>query len=68
LGIIANDEQEAVEFLDTRALMSFIHHLSGANPEDYEFSTGGQTSFSSLEIVQNILAQRNDTKAINLPT
>jgi len=63
LGIIANDGQEAVEFLDLYGShVLSVRHRPGANPEDYEFSTGGQTSFSSLEIVQNILAQRNDTK------
>ena len=63
LGIIANDQQEAVEFLDVYGShVLSIHHRPGANPEDYDFSTGGQTSFSSLEIVQNILAQKNDAK------
>ncbi|MBI5352096.1 MAG: HD domain-containing protein [Chloroflexi bacterium] len=61
LGIIANDQQEAVEFLDIHGShVLSVHHRPGANPEDYEFSTGAQTSFSNLEIVQNILAQKND--------
>ena len=61
LGIIANDQQEAVEFLDTQGndVLS-IHHRSGGNPEDYEVSTGGQTIFSSLKIVQNVLNHNSD--------
>ncbi len=63
LGIIANDQQEAVEFLDIHgAHVLSIHHRPGANPEDYEFSTGAQTLFSNLEIVRNILAQKSDAK------
>jgi putative nucleotidyltransferase with HDIG domain len=63
LGIIVNDGQEAVEFLDAYGShVLSVRHRPGANPEDYEFSTGGQTSFSSLEIVRNILDQRNDSK------
>jgi HAMP domain-containing protein len=63
LGIIANDGQEAVEFLDVYGLhVLSIRHHPGVNPEVYDFSTGGQTSFSSLEIVQNIIAQRDDAK------
>lgn len=61
LGIIANDQQEAVEFLDIHGShVLSVHHRRGANPEEYDFSTGAQTSFTSLEIVQNILAQKND--------
>jgi putative nucleotidyltransferase with HDIG domain len=61
LGIIANDHQEAVEFLDVRGSHVLSVHLRpGANPEDYEFSTGAQTTFSNLEIVQNILNQKGD--------
>ena len=63
LGIIANDQQEAVEFLDIHGShVLSVHHRPGANPEDYEFSTGEQTTFSNLEIVQNILAQKSDAK------
>jgi len=63
LGIIANDQQEAVEFLDAKGnhVLS-IHHRSGGNPEDYEASTGGQTIFSDLEIVQNIINGLIDTQ------
>jgi putative nucleotidyltransferase with HDIG domain len=63
LGIILNDQQEAVEFLDLHGnhLLS-IHHRPGGNPEDYDFSTGGQSEFSNLEIVQSVLAQRSDTR------
>jgi putative nucleotidyltransferase with HDIG domain len=61
LGIIANDQQEAVEFLDALGnhVLS-IHHRPGGNPEDYEASTGGQTIFSNLEIVQNVINGLSD--------
>jgi putative nucleotidyltransferase with HDIG domain len=61
LGIVANDRQEAVEFLDSGGnhVLS-IHHLKGGNPEEYNITTGGQTLFSSLKIVQNILAGKTD--------
>jgi putative nucleotidyltransferase with HDIG domain len=63
LGIIANDGQEAVEFLDISGIhVLSVRHRPGANPEDYDFSTGGQTSFSGLEIVQNVLTQREDAR------
>jgi putative nucleotidyltransferase with HDIG domain len=63
LGIIANDQQEAVEFLNIHGShVLSVHHRPGANPEDYEFSTGTQTIFSNLEIVQNILAQKSDAE------
>lgn len=63
LGIIANHQREAVEFLDARGnhVLS-IHHLPGGNPEDYEVSTGGQTQFSGLDIVKNVLDQRSDER------
>jgi len=63
LGIIANDQQEAVEILDVHGnhVLS-IHHIPGGNPEDYEFSTGGQTVFTGLEIVQNVMNSRSDDR------
>jgi putative nucleotidyltransferase with HDIG domain len=63
LGMIANDQQEAVEILDLQGnhVLS-VRHRPGGNPEDYEVSTGGQTMFSQLEIVQNILARKSDAK------
>ncbi len=61
LGIIANDQQEAVEFLNLYGShVLSIRHRPGANPEDYDFSSGGQTTFTSLKIVQDVLAQKND--------
>ena len=61
LGIIANDGQEAVEFFDRHGnhILS-IHHRPGGNPEDYYFSSGEQSAFTELEIVQKVLAQKND--------
>jgi putative nucleotidyltransferase with HDIG domain len=63
LGMIANDQQEAVEFLDLQGnhVLS-VRHRPGGNPEEYEVSSGGQTVFSGLEIVQNILAGERDAK------
>ena len=62
LGIIANNQQEAVEFLDAQGnhVLS-IHHRPGGNPEDYEASTGGQTIFSNLDIVQNVINGLSDS-------
>jgi len=63
LGIIANDQQEAAEFLDLAGnhILS-VHQIRGGNPEDYEVFTGGQTSFSGLEIVQNVLGREVDAR------
>jgi putative nucleotidyltransferase with HDIG domain len=63
LGIIANDQQEAAEFLDLHGnhILS-IHHRLGGNPEDYEVSSGGQSAFTSLDLVQKVLAQKNDVR------
>ncbi len=63
LGIIANNQLEAVEFLDQYGnhVLS-VHHQSGGNPEDYRFSNGAQSIFSSLEIVQDVLAQKSDER------
>src|SRR6185436_3505514 len=61
LGIVANDRQEAVEFIDNSGnhVLS-MHHKLGGNPEEYVLSSGGQSPFTNLEIVQEILARRND--------
>jgi putative nucleotidyltransferase with HDIG domain len=61
LGIVANDQQEAVEFFDLHGnhILS-IHHRPGGNPEDYYFSSGGLSSFTELDIVQKVLAQQRD--------
>jgi putative nucleotidyltransferase with HDIG domain len=63
LGIIANDQQEAVEILDLHGnhVLS-VHHRPGGNPEDYEVSSGGQTLFTNLQIVQNILDRKSDDR------
>ncbi|HLO16129.1 MAG TPA: HD domain-containing phosphohydrolase [Anaerolineales bacterium] len=63
LGIIANDQQEAVEFLDLHGnhVLS-IHHKPGGNPEEYEFSSGGQSIFTNLDIVQSVLSQKSDER------
>ena len=61
LGIVANDQQEAVELIDLQGnhVLS-LHHRQGSSPEDYLVSSGGPTAFASLDIVQNILAQKHD--------
>ncbi len=63
LGIIANDQREVVEFLDRNGnhVLS-VHHRPGGNPEDYEFSTGGQSLYTNFAIVQNVLAQKSDSQ------
>lgn len=63
LGIVVNSQVEAAEFLDLNGnhLLS-LHHRTGGNVEDYEYSTGGQTQYSNLAIVQKVLAQKSDRK------
>ncbi len=63
LGIVANDGQEAVEFLDLdgTSVLSMRHRLGG-NPEDYDVSAGGQATFSNLDLVQSVLALESDEK------
>jgi putative nucleotidyltransferase with HDIG domain len=63
LGIIANDQQEAVEFFDLGGnhILS-MHHRPGGNPEDYVFSSGGQSAFTALEIVQKVLTRTGDSR------
>lgn len=63
LGIIVNDHQDAVEFIDALGnhILS-IHHRAGGNPEDYQVSTGGKSFFSNLEIVQSILSEKSDMR------
>ena len=63
LGIIANDQQEAVEFFDQYGnhVLS-VRHRPGGNPEDYYFSSGGQSAFTELELVKKVLAQQNDAR------
>ena len=61
LGIIANDQQEAVEFFDQYGnYVLSVHHRRGGNPEDYYFSSGGQSAFTELELVYKVLAQESD--------
>lgn len=61
LGIVANERQEAVEFIDGSGnhVLS-MHHRHGGSPEDYVVSSGGQSPFTNLEIVQDVLARRSD--------
>jgi putative nucleotidyltransferase with HDIG domain len=63
IGIIANAQLDAVEFLDIQGdhLLS-VHHRKDGNPEEYDNSTGGQSLFSNLEIVQNILQRKSDLR------
>lgn len=63
LGIIANSQMEAVEFLDLNGnhVLS-IHHRQGGNPEDHTFSTGGQSMYSTLDLTLKTIAQTTDSK------
>ena len=62
-GIIANNQQDAVEFLDSSGnrLLSIYHQQDG-DIEDYEFTTGGENIFFDQAFVQYALQQREDTK------
>jgi len=62
-GIIANNQQDAVEFLDSSGnrLLSIYHQQDG-DIEDYEFTTGGENLFFDQAFVQYALQQREDTK------
>jgi putative nucleotidyltransferase with HDIG domain len=63
LGIIANSQQEDVEFVNaTGANILSIHHPPNSNPEQYAVSTGGETAFSDLQMVRDILELRNDSR------
>ena len=62
-GIIANNQQDAVEFLDISGnrLLS-IYHKQDGDIEDYEFTTGGENIFLDQAFVQYALQQREDVK------
>ena len=62
-GIIANNQQDAVEFLDISGnrLLSIYHQQDG-DIEDYEFTTGGENIFLDQAFVQYALQQREDVK------
>lgn len=63
LGIAANNQLEAVEFIDTNGnhILS-LRHQTGGSAEAYDYSSGGQTQFSDLDLVLNILSQESDLK------
>ena len=63
LGIIANAQEEAVEFLDVRGnpVLS-LRHRQGSSPADYVISGGGTTAFADVDIVQAVLAQTDDAR------
>lgn len=68
LGAAANDQVEVVEFLDLdRNHVLSMHHREGGNVEEYEFSTGGQSSYSDLAIVQKVLERNADKKGDKFP-
>lgn len=62
-GIIANNQQDAVEFLDSSGnrLLSIYHQQDG-DIEDYEFTTGGENIFFDQAFVQYALQQHEDAK------
>ncbi len=63
LGVVANAQLEAVEFLDlSGSHVLSIRHRQDANPEVYDLSTGGQTVFAQLGIVRDILFRKADVK------
>ncbi len=63
LGIVVNDQQEAAEFFDmTGNQVLSMRHRAGGNLEDYDVSTGGRTSLSSLDLVQYVLTKKSDSQ------
>lgn len=58
-GTIVNQQEEAVEFLDTggRPVLS-VHHIAGGNIEEYTFSSGGEAV--QWDFVQRVLAHAVD--------
>lgn len=62
-GIIANNQQDAVEFLDSSGnrLLSIYHQQDG-DIEDYEFTTGGENIFFDHAFVQYALQQHEDAR------
>lgn len=60
-GQIINNQQEAVEFLDTSGnLVLSMRHRANGRIEEYEFLTGGQTEFAQLDFVQKVLHENVD--------
>jgi len=59
-GGIVNNQEEAVEFLDStgKHLLS-VHHLKGGNIEEYDFSTNSANKVG-WEFVQKVLDQNTD--------
>jgi len=63
LGIVANDQQEAADFIDVRGNhVLALRQRQGGSPEEYDASSSSQTLFADLEIVQNVLAQKSDLR------
>jgi putative nucleotidyltransferase with HDIG domain len=61
LGIAANNQVEALDFIDLRGndILS-IRHKNGSSVEEYDFATGGQTGISDFDITQKVLQGISD--------
>jgi len=62
IGIIINEQIDAVEFLDTDAnLVLSLRHQSGSTVEDYAFTTGGGGDvFSEWDFVEKVIHNQVD--------
>jgi len=62
-GTILNHQQEVVEFLDVNGnTVLSIHHRTGGNVEDYNFTTGGENIFADQGFVQRAILQQQDER------
>lgn len=60
-GIAVDNQEEAVEILDSQGyLLLSMHHRSGGNIEEYEFSKDGDQSFLEWEFVRKVTQQQPD--------
>ncbi len=61
IGIAANNQVEAIEFIDLQGTnILSMHHKNLGNVEDYYFATGGQTGISNQEITRKVLRGESD--------
>lgn len=60
-GIAVENQEEAVEILDSQGYLLFsMHHRRGGNIEEYEFSKDGDQSFLDWEFVRKVAQQQSD--------
>ncbi len=60
-GILVDNQEEAVEILDSRGYMLLsMHHRKGGNIEEYEFSKDGDNGLLKWEFVNKVVHQQSD--------